>query len=62
MRVAAGIYRQLDDDNHFINLDIRFIEVKTTRYGIETPFFVTKNELGLTGGYKIMWRILKRER
>lgn len=26
----------------------RFIEVKTTRYGIETPFFVTKNELGFS--------------
>lgn len=26
----------------------RFIEVKTTRYGIETPFFVTKNEVGFS--------------
>ncbi len=26
----------------------RFIEVKTTKYGIQTPFFVTKNELGFS--------------
>ena len=26
----------------------RFIEVKTTRYGLETHFFITKNELGFS--------------
>jgi len=35
--------RSFDD-----NGNDRFIEVKTTRYGIDTPFFVTKNELGFS--------------
>jgi len=35
--------RSFDD-----NGNDRFIEVKTTRYRIDTPFFVTKNELGFS--------------
>lgn len=30
----------------------RFIEVKTTKYGVETPFFVTSNELHFSNEYK----------
>jgi hypothetical protein len=37
----------------------RLIEVKTTKYGQDTPFFVTRNEISVSEGHQIQYHIYR---
>ncbi len=48
-------------DIHSYNTDStdRFIEAKTTRYGIHTPFYVTSNELKFSDNHRINYHLYR---
>ena len=50
--ISIGDSAGYDIHSHEATGKDRFIEVKTTKYGVETPFFVTSNELHFSNEYK----------